>query len=316
MTDVVRYSPAMASAWNEFVAEARNPTLLHLRPYMDYHAQRFQDASLMFLNSKGKVVALLPANLCDGTVHSHQGLTYGGFVVSQSLHITQQQECLDMALSYYRDHLKANRLIIKPIPHIYCTSPCDEELYLIHRCGGILTQRNVSEALRLDQPPQMSTLRQRCVHKARKNGVRVNMVTAHEGWDAFHAMLSEVLLSRHSVTPVHTAEELWRLHIAFPNRIRLCGAFLQDRLIAGTVLYISPNVAHTQYLASSPAGQETGALDLVIETLIHDTDLSPCRYLDFGISNERDGSLNAGLAQQKEGFGARGVCYDTYTIDL
>ena len=42
-----------------------------------------------------------------------------------------------------------------------------------------------------------------------------------------------------------------------------------------------------------------------------------CRYFDFGISTEKGGAyLNTGLLSQKEGFGARGVIYETYRIDL
>ena len=38
---------------------------------------------------------------------------------------------------------------------------------------------------------------------------------------------------------------------------------------------------------------------------------------DFGVSTEQRGSyLNEGLIFQKEGFGGRAICYDTYAIDL
>ena len=40
-------------------------------------------------------------------------------------------------------------------------------------------------------------------------------------------------------------------------------------------------------------------------------------YLDFGRSTEGDGSvLNDGLVAQKEGFGGRAICYDTYDWTL
>ena len=40
-------------------------------------------------------------------------------------------------------------------------------------------------------------------------------------------------------------------------------------------------------------------------------------FLDFGISTEDGGQvLNEGLAFQKEGFGGRTICYDTYTLPL
>lgn len=53
------------------------------RRYMDYHSDRFADNSLMFYNEKtGKLYALLPANRCGDVLYSHQGLSYGGLVMS------------------------------------------------------------------------------------------------------------------------------------------------------------------------------------------------------------------------------------------
>ena len=38
---------------------------------------------------------------------------------------------------------------------------------------------------------------------------------------------------------------------------------------------------------------------------------------DFGISTENGGEfLNQGLIFEKEGFGARSVCYDVYALDI
>ena len=40
-------------------------------------------------------------------------------------------------------------------------------------------------------------------------------------------------------------------------------------------------------------------------------------YLDFGSSTEEQGSvINAGLIAHKEGYGGRGVVYDTYEWEL
>ena len=40
-------------------------------------------------------------------------------------------------------------------------------------------------------------------------------------------------------------------------------------------------------------------------------------YFDFGTSNEEGGKvLNTSLIYQKEGFGGRGVVYDTYEWEL
>ena len=55
------YGPEWAASWNSFVAGSRNGTFLHDRRFMDYHSDRFIDASLL-VERAGKVIALLPAN--------------------------------------------------------------------------------------------------------------------------------------------------------------------------------------------------------------------------------------------------------------
>ena len=44
---VERYAPSMAAEWDDFVSRARNATFLFRRGYMDYHADRFNDFSLV-----------------------------------------------------------------------------------------------------------------------------------------------------------------------------------------------------------------------------------------------------------------------------
>ena len=82
MPEITRYTAAQSAEWNEFVERSKNGTFLFHRSYMDYHADRFTDHSLMVWN-KGRLSALLPANEHDGTLYSHQGLTYGGLITNQ-----------------------------------------------------------------------------------------------------------------------------------------------------------------------------------------------------------------------------------------
>ena len=76
------YDAAMTEEWDRFVLNSRNATFLHLRGYMDYHADRFPDRSLVALR-KGKIIAALPASGTGDTVCSHPGLTYGGLLLGE-----------------------------------------------------------------------------------------------------------------------------------------------------------------------------------------------------------------------------------------
>jgi len=88
-------------------------------------------------------------------------------------------------------------------------------------------------------------------------------------------------------------------------------------VMGGVVLYISGSVVHAQYSSATPEGKKLGAMDLLYDQIMH-TDYAGYQYFDFGRSTEQpDGSgLNEQLVFQKEGFGARGLCYDVYEWTL
>ena len=95
MIEIVRYTPDMAASWDAFVGQSKNATFLFYRGYMDYHADRFADFSLMFYD-KGRLCALMPANDDgQGTLWSHRGLTYGGLLMNQRCKAAQVCELMN-----------------------------------------------------------------------------------------------------------------------------------------------------------------------------------------------------------------------------
>ena len=102
----------------------------------------------------------------------------------------------------------------------------------------------------------------------------------------------------------------------FPRNIRLYIVRHERRIVAGVVIFECRRVAHVQYIASGEEGRQYGALDLLFRHLIGER-YKQFDWLDLGTSNEDDGHvLNEGLIHQKEGFGGRAVCYDTYEINI
>ena len=58
MFEVKQYTQKQIQEWNEFIGDSRQGTFLFNRYYMDYHADRFQDASLMIYR-KGQLYSTL-----------------------------------------------------------------------------------------------------------------------------------------------------------------------------------------------------------------------------------------------------------------
>ena len=129
---------------------------------------------------------------------------------------------------------------------------------------------------------------------------------------AFWDILSANLQQRYAVNPVHSLTEITMLANLFSRHIRLYAAYLDNEMVAGTVVYVMPRVVHVQYISASAKGKAVGALDLLFRYLIDEVFIDK-PFFDFGKSTEDRGRrLNEQLIFQKEGFGGRGVCYDTY----
>lgn len=309
---VEKYSSDRKECWDEFVSHSRNGTFLLCRDYMDYHADRFEDCSLM-IYYRQKLAALLPGHLEGNTYCSHNGLTYGGLLLHPLITLVRVQDALAAACAYLCRYHGVIKLEYKAIPHIYHRYPSEDDLYVLTSFGAQLAERCVSSVVRPDAALPLRELRRRQLKRAEKCG----LTWVEDG--AFHLfwpLLEENLARRHGVKPVHTLEEIERLHHYFPDRIRLFRVCDGEETVGGCVVYETDRVAHVQYIASSDRGRRCGALDLLFVNLLAERYRDvPC--FDFGISTEQGGRvLNKGLLFQKEGFGARSVVYDKYVLKL
>lgn len=316
MVSIERYTTERCLEWNNFVAASRNGTFLFDRNYMDYHSDRFEDCSLMFRNEKGKLLALLPANIRHGVLYSHQGLTYGGLVTATRLTATTTLEIFETLNAWLtKEHIK--KVVYKCIPHIYHRYPAEEDLYALFKvCHARLLVRNISTTIDLRAPLKWSHGRILSVNKACKAGIKV---TESNDYDTFWNILDSNLTAVHGVKPVHSAEELKLLHSRFPSKIRLFTAALDDEMLAGVVIYDCKPTIHTQYISASEKGKQMHALDIIFLHLLKSGffDTTEYHYTDFGNSNEQQGQyLNESLIYQKESFGGRAVCYDIYEWDI
>lgn len=306
---IKKYSPTEFEIWNDFIYKSRNGIFMFDRNYMDYHSDRFEDHSLMFFDDD-VLVAVLPACIKGTVLYSHQGLTYGGFIVSDKIKQHTMLECLSILKEYLNQNC-IKKLIYKVIPHIFHSYPSEEDLYALYLNNAKLLKFEPSSVLLLENPIKMPKGRKAQISKAKRKGV---IVEESMDFDSFIYLENEVLKEFHNTSAVHTGKELSLLKSRFNENIKLYVAKVNDQIIAGTVIYIYKNTVHTQYMAASSLGREIGALDLVISTVMTIYKNSH-KYLDFGISSEDAGKiLNFGLISQKEGFGARTVIYQTWEL--
>ena len=310
--EVKRYLADNRDEWNSFVAKSKQGTFLFDRNYMDYHADRFLDHSLMVYR-KGHLYALLPGNEHEQVFYSHQGLTYGGLLTTSKATTADIAETFK-AINRYLHNQGFTTVVYKTIPWIYHELPAEEDLYaLTNICNARILVRHISSALFLNRHLPFNESRQSGIRKALRNGVEVRETN---DLSAFWKILDENLENKYGAKPVHTLPELCLLKSRFPSNIRLFMAYRGNEALGGTLLYVSRQVVHTQYISASVEGKAIGVLDLLFDYLINKKSwLEP--YFDFGKSSDGDGhDLNASLIFQKEGFGGRGVCYDWYSYTV
>lgn len=310
---IERYSPAHRAEWDDFVARSRNGTFLLQRGYMDYHSDRFRDCSWMAYQN-GKLRAILPANIDDaGTLHSHQGLTYGGWITPVG-HLDGEDllKIFGRALEVWSKE-GIRELDYKRIPYIYCRTSADEDLYALFRLGAVQTGCGLSSAINLREGVGFNQMQRRHLRKSQALPLTISEET---NVAPFMGLLTDCLQERHGVNPVHTCGEMQMLRDRFPQNIRVFVLKLDGEAApqAGVCMYDTGTVAHAQYIATTPQAREQNLLTPLFHHLISEV-FADRRYFDFGISTEDNGNyLNTGLLRQKFSYGGTGVTYDRYSL--
>jgi hypothetical protein len=304
------YTSADYSAWNDFIAQAKNATFLFHRDFMEYHQDRFEDYSLI-VEQENNWVAILPANRVGDVVFSHQGLTYGGLVFKEDLKL---EKVIFIFKSLIKElyKRKVSKLILKEIPIIYCDFFSDETKYILFLLEAKLIKRDTLAVIDLLKEIQIAKNRIEGVKRGLKNQLIVKEENDFSSfWDS---ILIPNLINKHNAKPVHTLEEITILKQKFPKNIRQFNVYKENELIGGTTIFESKNVAHSQYISANLLKNEYGTLDYLHHYLITEV-FKNKQFFDFGISNEEQGKkLNGGLSYWKESFGSKILTQDFYEV--
>ncbi|WNH07728.1 GNAT family N-acetyltransferase [Thalassobellus suaedae] len=309
---VVRYSSLNYVEWNAFVSKAKNATFLFHRDFMDYHQDRFEDFSLL-VYQKDKLVAILPANEHENKVYSHQGLTYGGLVLNEVIKFEVVLEVFKELLMYLSSS-GFESLILKQIPSIYNTVISEEIQYLMFILKAELIRRDTLSVIDLNNKIKISNNRMEGFKRGKKHRL---VIKEEDSFDLFwNNILIKNLKEKHQAKPVHSLNEIILLKKNFPRNIRQFNVYKDDRIVAGTTVFESKSVAHSQYISGDENKNMLGSLDFLHVHLINDV-FKNKKYFDFGTSNESNGlQINRGLQFWKEGFGARTLTQDFYQVKI
>jgi hypothetical protein len=307
---VRKYEPQDKLLWDIFIEQAKNATFLFSRDFIEYHKDRFTDYSLLVYKGK-ELVGLVPANLVENKLYSHQGLTYGGLVLNNKSKLVDVSDYFAAVLSFLNSE-GIDSLYIKLLPNIYHLLPSDELQYLLFITEAKLVRTDVSSTIELVNALKIKSNRMEGVKKAKKHNLRITEgAEFDEFWDE---ILVPNLKERHNAAPVHSLDEIKDLNSSFPNSILQFNVYDGNKLVAGATIFETKNVTHAQYISANADKQTLGSLDFLFEYLIK-TRFKDKKYFDFGTSNENSGkNVNKGLQYWKECFGARSIVHQTYEV--
>lgn len=307
--------------WDKFIDESDNGTIFHKREFLSYHPTgRFKDASFV-ITKNNKPLSLFTAALIEWEgkkiLVSHPGASYGSFVYKSDLNFREAHAMVDKLLEY-SEELKVNRIQITLPPIIYQTKYSNYIDFALVRNGFTYLKREVSSIVQLDFKFEelLSTYRaeaRTAVKKSIKQGIEI---AECEKFEEYYEILKKNLKLRHNVSPAHTLNELIKVKKIFPSKIRLWGAFLKDKLIAGVCNFsANPKVVLAFYISHDEDYQEYRAVNLLFFEIMKRYKEEGFRFLDFGIFTVNM-EPNWGLARFKENFGARGIFRDTLIKDI
>ncbi len=305
------YSKKNKLKWDEFIDSSKNSTFLFKRDFMDYHSKRFDDHSLLIYKDS-KLIALFPCNTREKNVYSHQGLSYGGIIVKSTLKFNQYLELFSEILKYY-NNLSFDKLFVKQIPSIYNSDFNSELDYLAFITQSKNWRKDIISVIDMQNNFGISRDRVQGYKRGIKNNLKIKETDNLKGF--WNDILIPTLSKKHSVKPVHSFDEIQKLKNRFNRNIRQFNVYSNGKIVAGTTIFQTKNVAHVQYIGSNFNKNSLGSLDFLFYNLLSYT-FSNVKYFDFGTSNEKDGKkLNDGLLYWKEGFGARSSTQNFYEID-
>jgi hypothetical protein len=305
-----RYTSDDYAIWNAFISAAKNATFLFHRNFMEYHQDRFEDFSLLVFDGE-KLFSVIPANRVEDAVFSHQGLTYGGLVFDAKIKLGEVITITKSVLQFLHQNNIAT-FQLKLIPSIYTSFFSEEIEYALFLTEAKSVRRDCLSVIDLTKPFLFSKTRRESIRRGEKHGL---VVREELKFDLFwNEILIPNLDRKHNSKPVHTFTEMIKLQESFPENIRHFNVYYNDKIVAGTTIFITDKVAHPQYISGNLQKNELGSLDYLYNYLITDV-FKDRNFFDFGPSHEENGKkINEGILFWKESFGAKTTIQDYYEV--
>lgn len=310
---VVKYQPEYKLVWDAFVKHSKNATFLFHRDFMEYHQDRFEDYSLLVFK-ENNVVALLPANVTEHIVYSHQGLTYGGLILADGIEESLLENIQNEIFSYLKND-RAKYLVVKVLPEIYSSEA--KHCLKIYSKNNNHVVENQNMVLAIDYNSDFK------IHKTKLKRFKKldSSFRIKEGRSElvnfWNALLVPRLKEKYQSKPVHSLSEIEYLQSKFKNEIVQYNIYKDESLLAGITIFIKGKTVKSQYGIASVEGEKNYALDILFVYLIEKFRNEGKQYFSMGtVNNSSELGYSKGMLKQKQEFGCRVYMQDVIKITV
>lgn len=279
---------------------------------MEYHNDRFEDHSLI-LFKKDKPIALFPANLRENVLYSHQGLTFGGLLLTKKSGAHEINELLLSVINYAKAE-KFTAMIVKTIPEIYYEHSANELLYFLSKQGNLIDRNLV---LAIDYTIPLSIHKTKRKHYEKNDSLGFEIEENGSLAEFWNDVLQPKLQEKYNANPVHSLAEITKLQAQFPSNIIQYNIKLDGEILAGITIFKHKKVIKSQYGANTKKGASLRALEYLFMYLIEKFKDEEMHYFSMGtVDADNELGYNTGLLKQKEELGC--VCFtqDIYKIPI
>jgi len=287
-----------AGSWNNFITRSANGTFLHHRDYMDYHAERFNDFSLMIYQGE-KLKAVLPAHRENEVVYAHNGLTYSDFIFHYKLKLEHKINIIYHALKYLHEN-KITALHIKTIPFVFTRIIDQSNEYIYHQLQAKLQYVKPFFVYLNENEIKPNRNRNKNLKKIAEKNYQIveNINHLSEFWQLVIKNLKE----RYHSQPAHQLNEIQLLTQRFPDQIKLYTLWSGSNILSGALVYYINKAIHFQYIHSVTQKNERDAVEWLIFNILKKHEQQ--KYISFGTSAVKANNLNKGLVYWKQSFGS------------
>lgn len=313
--EIHKFTERDRKQWEEFVLNANNGTMFHYLKFLDYHPQgRFKNLHLIIKENRN-IISLFPAVDEKKTIISHQGASYGGFVLRNGIGIHKTYLIVEHLLAYLKAH-KYKKIILTQTPLIYYKNPNQYIDFALLKNAFHYRKREITAVIPLDIADPLLSFHadaRRSTKKAIREGVQIKI---SDDFKTFYKILKHNLGMRHNVSPTHSLYELLKLKKLFPDDIMLFAAYLKEKMIGGIVIFVAnTEVILAFYISHDQKFQIYRPVNLLFYEVIKWGRNKQFKYLDLGTFT-LNMEPNWGLGRFKENHNARGFLRDSFEINL